>query len=87
MRKSRSGSKNWHLKVGGKSPGEEVGLAGPGQRTEVLGSRAEARLVGRWGGLHRAGLHQGLQSFKGNTFNSENRVLGRPRFSEKHNPT
>lgn len=44
-------------------------------------------LVGRWGGEHRAGLHQGLQSFKGNTFNSENRVLGRPRFSEKHNPT
>ena len=50
MRKSISGSKNWHVKVGGKSPGEEVGLAGPGQRTEVLGSRAEALLVGRWVG-------------------------------------
>ena len=37
--------------MGGKSPGEEVGLAGPGQRTEVLGSRAEARLVGWWGGV------------------------------------
>ena len=28
--------------MGGKSPGEEVGSAGPGQRTEHLGSRAEA---------------------------------------------
>lgn len=58
MRNSSSGSRNWHLKVGGKSPGEEVGLAGPGQRTEHLGSRAEA-LAGRegvgWGGELREG--------------------------------
>lgn len=43
--------------MGGKSPGEEVGLAGPGQRTEVLGSRAEA-LAGRevgWGGVGSTG--------------------------------
>ena len=41
MRNSSPGSRNC-LKVGGKSPGEEVGLAGPGQRTEHVGSRAEA---------------------------------------------
>lgn len=88
MRNSSPGSRNC-LKVGGKSPGEEVGLAGPGQRTEHVGSRAEAlagqEVVG-WGAQGR-GCTKEFRASKETTFKSENRELGRPCFSEKHNPT
>lgn len=82
MRNSSSGSRNWHLKVGGKSPGEEVGLLCPGQRMEHLGTRAEA-LAGREGvgvgwGAQEGAPPRSSELQRKTTFKSENRELGAP---------